>query len=87
MDIAIPLFDRFTALDAVGPYDVLSRLPGAKVTFVAKGTGPVRNDNASLMVFRSRTDISALDCCLHSTSPSRSERAWASVTGCPGLLR
>ena len=31
MDIAIPLFDRFTALDAVGPYEVLSRLPGARV--------------------------------------------------------
>ena len=30
MDIAIPLFDRFTALDAVGPYEVLSRLPGAR---------------------------------------------------------
>ncbi|AGL17097.1 hypothetical protein L083_3587 [Actinoplanes sp. N902-109] len=25
MQIAILLFDRFTALDAVGPYDVLSR--------------------------------------------------------------
>ena len=25
MDIAIPLYDRFTALDAVGPYEVLSR--------------------------------------------------------------
>ena len=29
MDIAILLFDRLTALDAVGPYEVLSRLPGA----------------------------------------------------------
>ncbi|MDT7660471.1 MAG: hypothetical protein QOD04_27, partial [Pseudonocardiales bacterium] len=28
MRIAILLFDRFTALDAVGPYEVLSRLPG-----------------------------------------------------------
>ena len=33
MQIAIPLYDRFTALDAVGPYEVLSRLPGATVTF------------------------------------------------------
>ena len=30
MEIAIPLYDRFTALDAVGPYEVLSRLPGAR---------------------------------------------------------
>jgi hypothetical protein len=29
MDVAIPIFDRITALDAVGPYEVLSRLPGA----------------------------------------------------------
>ena len=31
MNIAIPIFDRLTALDAVGPYEVLSRLPGATV--------------------------------------------------------
>ncbi len=35
MDIAIPIFNGFTALDAVGPYEVLSRLPGARVRFVA----------------------------------------------------
>jgi transcriptional regulator GlxA family with amidase domain len=46
--IAIPLFDRFTALDAVGPYEVLSRLPGAEVTFVGEKTGPVRTDTAML---------------------------------------
>ena len=34
MKIAIALFDRFTALDAIGPYEVLSRLPGAEVVFV-----------------------------------------------------
>jgi transcriptional regulator GlxA family with amidase domain len=34
MDIAIPLYDRFTALDAVGPYEVLWRVPGARVRWV-----------------------------------------------------
>jgi len=48
MDIAIPIFDRFTALDAVGPYEVLSRLPGACVRFVAREAGPVRTDNRML---------------------------------------
>src|SRR4029450_4801504 len=48
MDIAIPLFDRFTALDAVGPYEVLSRLPEARVRFVALEPGPVRTDNGML---------------------------------------
>jgi putative intracellular protease/amidase len=33
MQIVIPVYDRFTALDAVGPYEVLSRVPGATVTF------------------------------------------------------
>jgi putative intracellular protease/amidase len=50
MDIAIPLYDRFTALDAVGPYDVLSRLPGARVTFVAVERGLYRTENGMLGV-------------------------------------
>ena len=48
MQIAIPLYDRFTALDAVGPYEVLSRLPGAELTFVGFEVGPVRTDNERL---------------------------------------
>jgi putative intracellular protease/amidase len=48
MNIAIVLYDGFTALDAIGPYEVLSRLPGAKVTFVAPQAGPVRTDNDML---------------------------------------
>jgi transcriptional regulator GlxA family with amidase domain len=50
MDIAIVLYDRFTALDAVGPYEVLSRIPGAKVRFLADQPGPVRTDNGILTV-------------------------------------
>lgn len=48
MKIAIALFDGFTALDAVGPYQVLSLLPGAEVVFVAERAGPVRNELGSL---------------------------------------
>jgi putative intracellular protease/amidase len=44
LKIAILLFDRFTALDAVGPYEVLVRIPGAEVTFVATQRGEVRTD-------------------------------------------
>jgi putative intracellular protease/amidase len=47
-DIAIPLFDRFTALDAIGPYEVLSRLPGYRVTFVAEQPGVKMTDNGML---------------------------------------
>jgi transcriptional regulator GlxA family with amidase domain len=48
MDIAILLYDRLTALDAIGPYEVLSRIPGAEVKFLARETGPVRTDNGML---------------------------------------
>jgi putative intracellular protease/amidase len=48
MKIAIPLYDRFTALDAVGPYEVVQRLPGAEVSWLAAEPGPVRTDNRML---------------------------------------
>jgi putative intracellular protease/amidase len=48
MKIAIPIFDRVTALDAIGPYEVLSRLPGAELKFVGLEPGPVRTDNRML---------------------------------------
>lgn len=48
MQIAILLYDRFTALDAVGPYEILSRLPGATVEFVAERAGPARTDTRQL---------------------------------------
>ena len=44
MDIAIVVFPQLTALDALGPYQVLTRLPGADVTFVADRKGEVRDD-------------------------------------------
>ena len=50
MQIAIVLYDKFTALDAIGPYEVLSRLPGASVTFVAAEPGPVKTDNGMLTI-------------------------------------
>ena len=48
MQIAIPLFPRLTALDAIGPYEVLQRLPGATVTFVGTQVGEVRTENGFL---------------------------------------
>ncbi len=46
--IAIPLFPKFTALDAIGPYEVLQRIPWFDVTFVGHEKGEVRSDNAML---------------------------------------
>ena len=48
MKIAIPLYDRFTALDAVGPYEVMQRIPGATVTWLAHEPGPVGADTGQL---------------------------------------
>lgn len=61
MEVAIPVFDRVTALDAVGPYEVLSRLPGARVSFVAAETGEVRTDTRQLglVADRALADVGA----------------------------
>src|ERR671931_1569337 len=48
MVIAILIFDGLTALDAIGPYEVLSRVPEAEVRFVAKEAGPKRTDTGTL---------------------------------------
>jgi transcriptional regulator GlxA family with amidase domain len=48
MRIAILIFDKLTALDAIGPYEVLSRIPGAELSFVAKQPGPKRTDTGAL---------------------------------------
>ena len=48
MLIAVALFEQVTALDAIGPYEVLQRLPGAEVCFVGHRKGEVRTDNGFL---------------------------------------
>ncbi|WP_406064127.1 DJ-1/PfpI family protein [Streptomyces sp. NBC_01077] len=55
MQIAVLLYQGFTTLDAVGPYELLARLPGAETVFVAKEAGPVRNDQGSLALVADRT--------------------------------
>ncbi len=55
MNIAIVIYDRLTALDAIGPYEVLSRLPDARVTFVAAQAGAVRTDNGMLSLVADRS--------------------------------
>jgi transcriptional regulator GlxA family with amidase domain len=48
MNICVLLFDGLTALDAIGPYQVLSKLPGAQLRFVAPAKGVVRTDDTLL---------------------------------------
>ena len=58
MEIAILLYDRFTALDCIGPYEVLAHLPGADLKFVSRDGGIVRSDTGKLAV---ATDFSIAD--------------------------
>ena len=48
MQIAITFFPGITALDAVGPYEVLQRVPSIDVVFVGHARGEVRTDNGML---------------------------------------
>lgn len=55
IQVAIPLFPRFTALDAIGPYEVLQRTPDVDVTFIGHERGEVRSENGFLGITRDAT--------------------------------
>lgn len=64
MQIAILLYDKFTALDVIGPYQTLSHLPGAEVLFVAEQAArPVLDDHRvlSLLAHKSLDDVTRPD--------------------------
>ncbi|MFE7121608.1 DJ-1/PfpI family protein [Streptomyces sp. NPDC057654] len=63
MQTAILLYEGVTALDAIGPYETLSRLPGAQTVFVAERPGLIRNEKGSLglMADASLDDVTAPD--------------------------
>ena len=48
MQVAIPLFPRFTALDGIGPYEVLQRIPDVDITFVGHDRTVIRSENGFL---------------------------------------
>jgi transcriptional regulator GlxA family with amidase domain len=48
VQVAIALFPRLTALDAIGPYEVLQRVPDLDVVFAGERRGEVRTDNGFL---------------------------------------
>ena len=55
LQAVIPLFDRFTALDGVGPYEVLQRIPDIDVTFIGHERREVRSENGFLGIMRDAT--------------------------------
>jgi putative intracellular protease/amidase len=48
MRIVIPIFEGITALDAVGPYEILRMLPEAEVVFAAAAPGPYADADGAL---------------------------------------
>ncbi|MEN9645894.1 MAG: hypothetical protein RL238_2563 [Actinomycetota bacterium] len=55
VQVVIPLFPRFTALDGIGPYEVLQRVPSIDVTFIGHERGEVRSENGLLGITRDGT--------------------------------
>ena len=58
MKIVFFLFDGLTALDAVGPYEVLSRMPGVEVQFAGLAAGTIVTGDRKL---RLATDVAIAD--------------------------
>lgn len=48
VQVAILVFEKLTALDAIGPYEVLRSVPGWEVKFVGPAKGPIRTDSGAL---------------------------------------
>ena len=75
MDLAILLFDSFTALDAVGPFQVLVNVPDVTVTFVAKEAGLIYADKGpfGLEATRGIADLTRPDIVLIPGGPGQVE--------------
>jgi putative intracellular protease/amidase len=74
MKIAILLYEGMTALDAIGPYDVLRQLPGAEVVFAevpAADVLLVPGGFGQEQVMRDETTLK----CVRAKRSSRSRRA------------
>jgi putative intracellular protease/amidase len=63
VQVAFLLFDGMTALDVVGPYEILQRVPGTEVRFVAEQAGEqrVENHNLGLIADYSFSDVTSAD--------------------------
>jgi len=58
LEIGLLLFPRLTQLDMTGPFEVFTRLPGARVRLLWKQAGPVQSDSGLTML----ADTALADC-------------------------
>ena len=63
MQTVVLLYPDMTALDAIGPYELLARLPYSTLTFAAETAGPITTDTGflTLVAERSIADVPAAD--------------------------
>ena len=62
MNIIFLFYDQMTALDAIGPQEILCRLPSAKIYRVALHAGPIQTDSGQILIAEhSIKEISAAD--------------------------
>jgi transcriptional regulator GlxA family with amidase domain len=75
MQIVIALFDRFAALDAVGPHQVLTSLPDAEVIFASERAGSVTDETRTLtlQVRASYADVPRPDIILVPGGPGQAD--------------
>ena len=55
LQAVIPLFPKFTALDGIGPYEVMQRIPDIDITFIGHDTGVIRSENGMLGIHADAT--------------------------------
>jgi transcriptional regulator GlxA family with amidase domain len=48
VEVTIPIYDRFNALDVIGPYEVLRHLPDTRVVLVAAEPGPISTEDGAV---------------------------------------
>ncbi|NKB39960.1 MAG: hypothetical protein GKR86_02690, partial [Ilumatobacter sp.] len=48
LQVVIPLFEKFTALDGIGPYEVMQRIPELDIVFIGHERGVIRSENGML---------------------------------------
>ena len=92
MIIAIGLYQGFTALDAIGPYEILTYLPDAEMVLCAESTGVVddHNDLVHLRIDKTFADVPAPMCssCPAALSPvDTRQRVTPSLTGSARPIR
>ena len=86
MQIVIALYDRFTALDAVGPHQVLAHVPGAEIIFASERARAVSDETGTLTLGARRLlrRCPRIPTCSSSPAARASQLKWATAPSATG---